>query len=169
MSLGHVTSEGRAKIRSERGNFLIPGGDNHANDFPRPSGRGLAGRVSMTGVSNYKVRSGDTLSGIAARNNTTVAALAQANGIKNPNKLAAGQKLQMPGAASTRPATGSTGDNFEPGKATGPSGTQQQPPATAPSGEVLGGLSRKYEARGAGTVSTGKGDNGGVSYEIGRA
>ena len=112
----------------------------------------------------YTVRSGDTLSGIAKRNNTTVAALAQANGIKDTNKLAVGQKLQMPGAASTRPATGSTGDNFEPGKATGPSGTQQQPPATAPAGEVLGGLSRKYEARGAGTVSTGKGDNGGVSY-----
>ncbi|WP_206796612.1 LysM peptidoglycan-binding domain-containing protein [Amycolatopsis sp. MtRt-6] len=46
---------------------------------------------------NYTVRSGDTLSGIAARFGTTVAALAALNGIANPNLIYAGQKLRIRG------------------------------------------------------------------------
>ena len=44
----------------------------------------------------YKVRSGDTLSGIAARFGTTVAELAALNGITNPSLLRVGQVLQLP-------------------------------------------------------------------------
>ena len=116
----------------------------------------------------YTVRSGDTLSGIAKRNDTTVAALAKANGIKDANKISVGQKLQMPGATRT--------DGFEskPSRPSSPQAPTAPSAPTAPTApgkgtpppanEVLGGLSRKYEARGAGTVSTGKGDHGGVSY-----
>ena len=41
---------------------------------------------------------GDTLSAIAARAGVTVGALAQANGITNPNRVLAGARLTVPGA-----------------------------------------------------------------------
>ncbi len=43
----------------------------------------------------YVVHRGDTLSGIAARYNTTVKALAQANNIRNVNLIRTGQKLKV--------------------------------------------------------------------------
>jgi nucleoid-associated protein YgaU len=45
----------------------------------------------------YEIQSGDTLSRIAQRNGTTVEALAQANGIKDPNRIYAGASLIIPG------------------------------------------------------------------------
>jgi len=56
---------------------------------------------------SYVIRSGDTLSKIAAKNNTTVNALMAANPtIKNPNLIYAGNKLVIPGAqAPVAPAT----------------------------------------------------------------
>lgn len=56
----------------------------------------------------YTVRSGDTLSGIAARYGTTVAALVAANGIANPNLINVGQVLQLSGSA---PAPAPQGGN----------------------------------------------------------
>jgi GH25 family lysozyme M1 (1,4-beta-N-acetylmuramidase)/LysM repeat protein len=43
----------------------------------------------------YTVRSGDTLSGIASKYGTTYQKLAQMNGIVNPNKIYAGQKIRV--------------------------------------------------------------------------
>ncbi len=54
----------------------------------------------------YTVVSGDTLSGIAARYGTTVAALAAANGIANPNLIRVGQVLQLSGSAPAPAAQG---------------------------------------------------------------
>lgn len=45
----------------------------------------------------YVVRPGDTLYSIALRFNTTIGALAQLNGIVNPNRIQAGQRLVVPG------------------------------------------------------------------------
>jgi LysM repeat protein len=53
-----------------------------------------------TGGGTYTVKKGDTLSGIAAAHGTTVKAMADLNGLKDPNKLAVGQKLKVPGKAS---------------------------------------------------------------------
>jgi LysM repeat protein len=44
----------------------------------------------------YKVRSGDTLSAIAARFGTTVAKLAALNNITNPSLIHGGQVLKLP-------------------------------------------------------------------------
>ena len=44
----------------------------------------------------YEVQSGDTLSEIAVKFNTTVSKLVQLNGIKDKNKIAVGQKIQLP-------------------------------------------------------------------------
>lgn len=43
----------------------------------------------------YTVRSGDTLSGIASKYGTTYQHLAQINGIANPNRIYAGQKIRV--------------------------------------------------------------------------
>ena len=45
---------------------------------------------------SYKVKSGDTLSGIAAEFGTTVKVLAELNGIKDPSKLHIGQVIKLP-------------------------------------------------------------------------
>lgn len=52
---------------------------------------------------NYTIKSGDTLSAIAAQHNTTVAALAAANNISDPNKIQAGATLTIPGTQTQAP------------------------------------------------------------------
>src|SRR5207302_3821594 len=56
------------------------------------------------GGASYVIRSGDTLSGIAARFGTTVSALASLNGIANPNLIYAGQTLRIFGGAVQGPS-----------------------------------------------------------------
>jgi murein DD-endopeptidase MepM/ murein hydrolase activator NlpD len=62
----------------------------------------LAG-LAQTG--QYTVKRGDTMSSIAARQHTTVAALSQANGITNPNRIVIGQVLAIPDASGGATAT----------------------------------------------------------------
>jgi peptidoglycan hydrolase-like protein with peptidoglycan-binding domain len=69
-------------------------------------------------VTTINVSSGDRLSAIAARYNTTVEKLAKANNIADPNKIQAGQRLVIPDGfekpaargGGSKPAPG--GDNF---------------------------------------------------------
>ncbi len=61
---------------------------------PKPSAPTSSGTT-------YTVKAGDTLSAIAAKYHTTVAAIAQKNGISNPNKISVGQRLTIPGGSST--------------------------------------------------------------------
>lgn len=60
----------------------------------------------------YIVKSGDTLSGIAAKYGTTYQKLAAYNNISNPNLIAVGQKILIPGktSAPTKPVVIETGD-----------------------------------------------------------
>lgn len=51
--------------------------------------------VNNGGAVYYTVRSGDTLSGIAAKYGTTYQQIAALNGISNPNLIYAGQKLRV--------------------------------------------------------------------------
>lgn len=55
--------------------------------------------------SGYVVQAGDTLYSIATKFNTTVAAIQQTNNIPNPNALAVGQRLIIPGVAAAPRAT----------------------------------------------------------------
>jgi LysM repeat protein len=83
-------------------------------------------RTSATSASSsgHYVAPGDTLAVIAARLGTTIAALAAANGIANPNYIVAGSTLRAPGVtaapapsmvpASYKPATSSTGPEGAP-------------------------------------------------------
>jgi nucleoid-associated protein YgaU len=65
---------------------------------PTPSGRTStqAGPAPTAKSGTYKVKSGDTLSEIAAANGTTWQVLAQLNGITDPSKLRVGQVLKLP-------------------------------------------------------------------------
>ena len=55
--------------------------------------------------STYKVKSGDTLSGIADKFGTTTKALQNLNGITNANKIYAGQVLKVKGATKAKTST----------------------------------------------------------------
>ena len=69
-----------------------------------------AGRDSQAGelmdFFEYKVRAGDTLSAIAQRHRTTVRALVQYNGLRDPDRIWLGQRLRIPrdSSGSTTPA-----------------------------------------------------------------
>ncbi len=61
----------------------------------------------------YTVRAGDTLSAIAARYGVSQAALAQANGITNPNRIYVGQRLIIPGASGSTSSGSTPSATFE--------------------------------------------------------
>jgi len=63
----------------------------------KKSAKSTAGTTSSS-ASTYTVKSGDTLSGIAKRNHTSVSALLKANGMTSKSVLKVGQKLKIPAA-----------------------------------------------------------------------
>lgn len=56
--------------------------------------------VALVGSAQYTVRRGDNLSGIAARHNVSTASLARANGLADPHRVLAGQRLTLPGSGA---------------------------------------------------------------------
>lgn len=72
---------------------------------------------------NYTIRRGDTLSALAARFNTSVSALARANGIRNVNLIYAGANLKV--------------DSFQPAKKPAPTKTPSGGAAPVASGGKL--------------------------------
>jgi LysM repeat protein len=86
-----------------------------------------AGAAGAAG--GYRVRPGDTLSGVAARQGVSIAALAAANGLKPDSQVLSGTFLRLPGAGSA-PATAPT-----QGAAPAPMGAYKVRP-----GDTLSGL-----------------------------
>ena len=58
---------------------------------------------AKTETLTYTIRKGDTLSTIAKKYKTTAAAIAKANGIKNPNTIKPGQKLKITIGTAKKP------------------------------------------------------------------
>ena len=115
---------------------------------------------------DYRIQRGDTLSALAKKFDTTVERLARVNGIEDPDRIAEGKTLHIPDGFDDDvepPAPPSTW--VPPGNIDfGP-----RPPPPPPGGPTdirgLGTLSARYESNGnPGTVSSGRGDPGGVSY-----
>src|ERR1051325_3158304 len=107
----------------------------------------------------HMVKSGETLSKIAKAYGVTLAQLLDANPKfkADPNRVRVGDVLNVP----------EEGGPAEPPPPPKPEPKPPTPPQPQPgAGRVLGKLSERYETggRGAGTVSTGAGDAGGVSY-----
>lgn len=67
------------------------------------AGQGATGDTSI-----YVVQAGDTLAAIARRFGTTIAELVRLNSLADPDRIAIGQKLVVPGAGSAAPAQGTT-------------------------------------------------------------
>ena len=80
-----------------------------------------AAKPAAAATSSYTVRSGDTLSGIAAKYGTTAANLASINGISNPNLIQVGQVIKVTGTAAAAAKT-----------------------YTVRSGDTLSGIAAKY-------------------------
>jgi LysM repeat protein len=114
----------------------------------------------------YTVKAGDTLSKIATRHGITLKQLLDANPQfkSHPNQLEVGDVLNLHAAVGDAPT--------QPLPATLPTAVSSAAAAAVvgavgtAAAIVLGTLSAKYETggRGPGTVSTGSGDPGGVSY-----
>ena len=80
---------------SERAN--VSGGE-PVKPPPQPRAHAAAAPPSGGSGAEYTVKSGDSLSAIAARNGTTVDKILQANPqIKNPNAISVGQEIKLPG------------------------------------------------------------------------
>lgn len=68
--------------------LVIPGTLTGIRRSPAPAG---------DGVTSYTIEPGDTLGALAARWGTTVAAIAELNGIANPSLIFVGQRIRKPG------------------------------------------------------------------------
>ena len=79
---------------------------------PKKSTSNKSTSSKSTSATTYKVKSGDTLSGIAQKFGTTTKALQNLNGITNPNKIYAGQVLKVKGTAKTSTYTVKSGDTL---------------------------------------------------------
>jgi murein DD-endopeptidase MepM/ murein hydrolase activator NlpD len=118
----------------------------------------------------YKVKPGDTLSKIAKRNGISLAQLLKANPqIRNPDRIQVGQLVNLPDTSTktTQPLPSNVVGVITPKVTATAAGAATAVGAIGTAlADALGTLSAKYETggRGPGTVSTGAGDRGGVSY-----
>lgn len=96
-----------------------------AGQILKVKGAPAAAPAAPTSVITYTVQAGDTLSGIAQRYGTSYQAIANYNGIPDPNKINVGQTLKIP-ANNSAPAVA-------------PSQTYQ-----VKSGDTLSGIAAKF-------------------------
>jgi murein DD-endopeptidase MepM/ murein hydrolase activator NlpD len=87
---------------------LSPAGDPAPAAGPMPQPKPV--QATAPADARYKVRSGETLSGIARRLDVGLTELARANDIREPYRLYAGQELRLPDQGSYRTATIRLGD-----------------------------------------------------------
>lgn len=118
--------------------LLIPGSLSEAEDdkVTEPSSPSTPETKPEAGQSAYKVRSGDTLSGIARKYKTTVSAIKSANNLKS-DMIYVNQTLQIPGkAAETAPS-----ESQQPEAKPDTSKTTYKVKA----GDTLSGIARRYK------------------------
>jgi LysM repeat protein len=113
------------------GEIGIPSMTNTENKTPEIINNGTS-----TASNTYDVKSGDTLSDIAVKNNTTVDELVKLNNIQDRNMINIGQKLNIPSATPTNtetiPVQTPTPAPTTPTPTTKPVPTQTIPTATPP-------------------------------------
>lgn len=105
----------------------------------------LASTASAEAATQHTLKQGETLSHLALKYGTTVADLANANAIKNPDRVTAGQVIAIPTASATQ-QTVSAATTAQPTSVT----------HTVKSGDTVSALARTYGA----SVNTIIKDNG---------
>ncbi len=114
----------------------IPGSGN--GDSTASSTRSTS-TPSDSGTTSYEVRSGDTLSGIASRHNTTVAQIRSANQLRS-DTIRVGQTLQIPNGSSASSTDRSTPSSSASGSTQRGNGEVH----TVQSGETPSHIARRY-------------------------
>ena len=111
--------------------------------IPGASGRYYGDDTSpqkTANITKYKVKSGDTLGGIAARHRVSITTIRRANGIKGSN-IRAGQTLKIPQITSTAYASSSTSTQSSSTNTSTSSKYRVRP------GDTLGGIAEKHGVR----------------------
>ncbi|GAB2602091.1 LysM peptidoglycan-binding domain-containing protein [Pseudactinotalea suaedae] len=101
---------------------------------------GAATTAAPATGAQYTVRSGDTVSGIAARHDTTVAAIVAANGLNARALIRIGQVLTIPGAAAASTSSSTSSSGTAPSSSASSSATSY----TVQSGDTLSGIAGKH-------------------------
>lgn len=100
-----------------------------------PSGARPSVPPPATGARTYRVAAGDALSRIARAHGVSMAALQEANGISDPDRIRIGQVLRVPAAPA-------------PAAPTGPASGRSGPPAAAAqraeAGRIIEDVARRY-------------------------
>lgn len=107
-------------------------------------------QVSAATTSAYTVKSGDTLSEIAAAQNSTVDQLVNINGIKNKNLIMVGQQLKLSGATTKTATTTTT--------------TANKTTYTVVSGDTISGIATKTGVSAANLISYNNLSNANMIY-----
>lgn len=119
LNLGKLTAEQWKKYAAVNGKV-----DTSKPSASKPSTSKPAESKPSSSGTVYTVKSGDTLSGIAAQYGTTYQHLAQINGIENPNLIYPGQQIKIDGSA--------------------PSGSSSSTVYTVKSGDTLSEIAAQY-------------------------
>jgi LysM repeat protein len=123
-------------------------GETGSDDTTTATSAATSSTAATSDGTSVLVSAGDNLSSIAARYGTTVATLARANGISDPNLIIAGTRLVVPVAGAPTPssAAGAASTAATPSRSTGPPASSTTTTTTAPttasvtSGTAAGGL-----------------------------
>ncbi|MEO6873622.1 MAG: LysM peptidoglycan-binding domain-containing protein [Opitutaceae bacterium] len=103
----------------------------------------------VTPASTYTVSKGDSMSSVAHKNHLTKAELAAANHLKSDSMLKLGQKLIIPGKATTPASMAAKNAASGMAKETvaAPKGPADSVKHTVKAGETLGAIARKYQVK----------------------
>ncbi|MBW8173510.1 LysM peptidoglycan-binding domain-containing protein [Ornithinimicrobium sp. Arc0846-15] len=102
-----------------------------------------ASSTSSTSSATITVRSGDTLSGLAAKHGTSVANLSRLNGISSSDFIYPGQKLKTTGTAASSTSTSSS-TTSSPTSASSSTSSAGASTITVRPGDTLSGLAAKH-------------------------
>jgi len=126
--------------------LIIPGASGGSGGAASGAGSSSAGSGGV-----YVVHLGDTLGDIAAGHGVSVAALVRANGLDNPDMLYAGQRLVIPGGATSSSSQSGSSSSASSGSSSSSSGSGYY---TVKSGDTLGKIAARYNTSAAAIART---------------
>ena len=94
------------------GTSAVTNKNSSSSSSTNTSDTGTGTSTSTGGTSYYTVKSGDTLSGIAAKYNTTYTTLAKVNNISNANEIYVGQTLKISTTSTTSSTSTSSSKSY---------------------------------------------------------